>query len=60
MHTDSSYASASDARLHFGLGDKPVISRIEVQWPNGARQTFPAPAAVNRVVTLQLSGPPKK
>ncbi len=60
MHTDSSYASASDARLHFGLGDKPVISRIEVQWPNGARQTFPAPAAVNRVVTLQSAGPARK
>ena len=55
MHTDSSYASASDARLQFGLGDKPVISRIEVQWPSGTRQTFPAPAEVNRVVNLKAS-----
>ena len=52
VHTDSSYASASDIRVHFGLGDKPVISRIAVSWPNGVRETFPAPAAVNRVVSL--------
>jgi Ca2+-binding RTX toxin-like protein len=28
------------SRLHFGLGDQDVISRIEVIWPNGNRQVF--------------------
>ncbi len=60
VHTDSSYASASDIRVHFGLGDKPVISRIVVLWPNGARETFPAPPAVNRVISLRPTAPGKR
>ncbi len=43
VHTDSSYCSASDARVHFGLGDKPVIGAIEVLWPDGKRETWTAP-----------------
>lgn len=45
MHTDSSYCSASDARVHFGLGSDPKIDRVEVTWPDGAKQTIPNPAA---------------
>ena len=35
-----SYLSASDHRLHFGLGTAEVVDRIEVTWPSGLRQTF--------------------
>ncbi len=32
------YASSSDARVHFGLGDASRASRIEIRWPSGAVQ----------------------
>jgi enediyne biosynthesis protein E4 len=35
-----SYASASDKRLHFGLGANQVVDRIEVIWPSGQRDRF--------------------
>jgi hypothetical protein len=34
----SSYLSADDPRLHFGLGGAARIDRIEVRWPGGAVQ----------------------
>ncbi len=38
-HTDSSYASASDPRVHFGLGKtSPSLDRVEVLWPDGVRE----------------------
>ncbi len=51
VHTDSSYCSASDRRVHFGLGNKPAIRGIEVTWPDGSVEHWDAPAA-NRVVRL--------
>jgi tetratricopeptide (TPR) repeat protein len=30
-----SYASASDPRVHFGLGDARTIDEVEVHWPSG-------------------------
>jgi hypothetical protein len=37
--TAGSYLSASDKRLHFGLGTSDR-AKIEVQWPSGIRQTL--------------------
>ena len=36
--TASSYQSASDRRVHFGLGDAKTVQRIEVRWPSGTLQ----------------------
>ena len=36
------YLSSSDPRAHFGLGDVERVDRIEVRWPDGARESFPA------------------
>jgi hypothetical protein len=33
--TDGSYASASDARVLFGLGDREEIRAVRVRWPDG-------------------------
>lgn len=33
------YASASDSRVHFGLGGDGKVLSLEVQWPDGYRQT---------------------
>jgi hypothetical protein len=39
-HTDGSYCSASDARVHFGLGIDPVLEAVLVQWPHGALERW--------------------
>jgi tetratricopeptide (TPR) repeat protein len=35
-----SYLSASDPRLHFGLGAARRAERVEVRWPSGRRDTY--------------------
>ena len=50
--TDGSYLSASDARVHVGLGDQPRITRIAVQWPDGVNESFDGVAA-DRITTLR-------
>jgi len=40
VSTTSSYLSASDKRVHFGLGQQSVAQRIEIRWPSGIRQTL--------------------
>jgi hypothetical protein len=35
VHTDSSYLSASDVRVHFGLGEDAIIDALIVHWPDG-------------------------
>jgi hypothetical protein len=52
VKTDGSYLSASDSRLHFGLGTSPAITSLEVRWPDGVREGFPGPAA-NRLIILK-------
>jgi hypothetical protein len=48
----ASYLSQHDMRLHFGLARDTSYDRIEVLWPDGARESFPGGAA-NRIVTLK-------
>lgn len=40
VSTASSYLSASDKRVHFGLGSDRRIRRIEIRWPSGVVQTL--------------------
>jgi hypothetical protein len=51
VRTDGSYLSASDARLHVGLGASAAIDAIVIRWPDGTeeRRTGIAP---DRYVTL--------
>ena len=39
-HTDGSYVSASDARVHFGLGADAAIDSVVVRWNGGAAETW--------------------
>jgi hypothetical protein len=48
--SQSSYVSCNDPRLHFGLGAE-IRADIEVQWPSGAVEKFPA-QPVDRLVTI--------
>jgi hypothetical protein len=50
--TDGSYESARDSRVHVGLGTKPAISRVVVEWPDGNPEVFTGVPA-NRIVTLE-------
>lgn len=49
--TDGSYMSASDRRVHVGLG-QATSATIRVQWPSGAFGTYKN-IAVNRFVTIR-------
>ena len=40
-----SYLSASDPRLHFGLGEARRADRVEVHWPSGRRDAYEGLAA---------------
>jgi len=55
--TDGSYLSASDKRVHFGLGTgKPPASvKVNIKWPSGAKNTYAA-VPIGRVVTLREGG----
>lgn len=41
VSTAGSYLSASDKRVHFGLGQEKTAQKIEIRWPSGIRQTLP-------------------
>jgi hypothetical protein len=43
--------SASDKRVHFGLGAETSIAAIEVDWPSGIRQRLERPA-INRTLRV--------
>ena len=40
VHTDGSYLSAHDSRVHFGLGSDPNLQGVLVHWPGGTREVF--------------------
>jgi enediyne biosynthesis protein E4 len=48
----TSYLSASDPRLLFGLGEAPSVEQVEVRWPSGRVEGFGAFAA-RQYVTLK-------
>jgi hypothetical protein len=37
------YLSQSSKTLHFGLGERTRIDRVEIAWPSGVRQVIPSP-----------------
>ena len=56
--TDGSYLSASDPRVHFGLGSDSGIQAVTVEWPRGSREVWTGIVA-DRIVTLeQATGTP--
>ena len=40
VRSGSSYCSASDLALTFGLGSDSVVTRLEIEWPSGSKQSF--------------------
>jgi hypothetical protein len=53
--SQSSFYSASDSRLHFGLGTIRSAS-LEIRWPNGGREVIEGVAADQLVVIREGAG----
>ena len=51
-HTDGSMLSASDIRVHFGLGNNPAIEAVVVQWLDGKKEKWENVRA-DRIITLR-------
>lgn len=49
--TTSSYQSASDHRVHFGLNDEDLVTAIHIRWPSGTVQSLEE-AAVNQILKV--------
>jgi hypothetical protein len=51
VRSDGSYLSASDLRVHYGLGSSAAVDAVVVQWPDGARERWTGIAG-DKLVTL--------
>ena len=45
------YASQSDRRVHFGLGQHEKIDQIEIRWPSGSAQRI-TDISTNQIITI--------
>jgi hypothetical protein len=52
VRTDGSYLSASDSRVHFGLGSSSAVDAVVVRWPDGEIERWPR-VETDRLVTLR-------
>ena len=48
----ASYLSASDLRVHFGLGSSEIIKTLKILWPSGAGDVFREVKA-NRILSIR-------
>lgn len=51
-HTDGSYGSASDPRVHFGLGRVSSLEAVVVEWSGGKTEIW-EPVQADRAITLR-------
>ena len=52
----SGYLGHNDTRLYFGLGDLGFVDRVDVEWPDGARDRIDYPPANKLLVVRQGRG----
>jgi len=52
VRANASFESASDPRLHFGLGAATSVDSIEVRWPSGVVDKI-GPLPANQEITLE-------
>ena len=43
VHGAGGYLSQSSRTVHFGLGDRSKVARVEIRWPSGRRTTIEDP-----------------
>jgi enediyne biosynthesis protein E4 len=51
IFSGGSYGSSSDQRAHFGLGAATRIDKLEIHWPDGAKEQVSVPS-VDRIFTV--------
>src|SRR6059058_580868 len=49
------YMSASDPRIHFGLGQRKTIESLEITWPSGVVDKLPS-VPINQIVAVKEGG----
>ena len=52
VNTAVGYGSASDRRVHFGLGEDAVVKELKIVWPSGKTQTL-AGVKADQVLTVR-------
>ena len=52
VRSGSSYLSQNALRVHFGLGTRTRVDRVEIRWPSGIKQVLEDVAA-NQFLTIQ-------
>ena len=53
IRAGSGYLSQADQRIHIGIGASEAVERLEIRWPDGARQRFwGASLEINGVTTF--------
>jgi hypothetical protein len=57
LTSGTSYLSASDSRLWFGLGPSPIAEHLEVRWPSGEVQSWSRLPA-DRILDIEEGGNP--
>jgi enediyne biosynthesis protein E4 len=55
VRSSNGYFSASDLRVHFGLGDAQKVELVEIRWPSGNIDTLNN-LQVNRLYVIQEGG----
>lgn len=58
LKTAYSFASANEPVMHFGLGDRTAVDRIEIKWRDGTVQTLVNPEVDRLHVVRQEGAPP--
>ena len=58
VHSDGGYAAGHDPRVILGLGADAAGRTLDVRWPSGRHEVFPAPP-VGRYTTLAEGSAPK-
>jgi hypothetical protein len=56
VRANSSFESASDPRLHFGLGDATIVDSIIIHWPSGKVETLGQEKADQELVVREGRG----
>jgi enediyne biosynthesis protein E4 len=52
VYSGGSYASSSDQRVHFGIGDASKVDAVEVHWPDGTVEKVQLPG-IDRIFTVE-------
>ena len=56
VRSGGSYLSQNDLRLHFGLGKEATITKVELSWPSGLKESYQDLAADQIYTFLEGAG----